>query len=272
MIIWKGSPNHTPNRQGQQVKKIILHWFGIGTLSSANTRFQNASEQASAHYGISGNTIWQWVKDVDASWAAGNFQANLESINIEHDATTTKNASDATYKTSARLVASLCLKYNLPLDRQHIIGHNEVVKTACPGTLDLDRIIREAKELISSPINDQTRIPDHLTGWITEGVGLEIQQIRGLLGDFLRVKVDAKILKKDYDGLMIQSKDLARQLAETAGFYGDLLSQVSQTEKELEECKAEATKPCEPAKTSDIEEAVSTIIQWLKRLFTKEQR
>ena len=142
-IQWKGSPNFDTNRK--PIDRIVIHWFGVGTLGSANTRFQSASNQVSAHYGISDRTVYQWVKEENVAYHAGVYTMNQRSIGIEHDATTEHNASEETYQTSAELVSLVCKRYNIPLDRDHIIKHSEVKATQCPGTLDLDKIISLAK-------------------------------------------------------------------------------------------------------------------------------
>jgi len=143
-ITWKGSPNFNKGRGSNEIEKIVIHWFGIGTLESANNRFQNPDADVSAHYGISGSKVWQWVKDEDTAWHAGNFKVNQQSIGIEHDATTTKEMSAETYRTSAQLVHDLCIKYDIPFSRDYIVGHNESSATQCPGTIDIDKIIRMA--------------------------------------------------------------------------------------------------------------------------------
>lgn len=148
-IIWKGSPNKDGNRK--PITTIVMHWFGIGTLESANNRFQNPASQVSAHYGISNKTIWQWVTENEVAYHAGNYSMNQRSIGIEHDATSQDdanphNASEDTYKTSAELIREIAKRYDIPLDTEHVIGHNDVVSTQCPGTLDIDRIIAMAKE------------------------------------------------------------------------------------------------------------------------------
>lgn len=102
-IAYKGTPNKQP-RPGS-VKFVVCHWFGVGTLESANTRFQNPASQVSAHYGISGNTIYQWARENEIAYHCGDFSCNTNSIGIEHDATTDHNASEVTYATSIELIA-----------------------------------------------------------------------------------------------------------------------------------------------------------------------
>ncbi len=50
------------------------------------------------------------------------------SIGIEHEGYVSdpKWFTDTMYRSSAKLSAYLCQKYSIPIDRYHIIGHNEV--------------------------------------------------------------------------------------------------------------------------------------------------
>lgn len=148
-IVWKGSPNFIKGRQGVKIDRIIIHWFGVGTLESANTRFQKAYNKVSAHYGISKGRVWQWVKETDVAFQAGNLSMNKRGIGIEHDATLNgHNLSEQDYQLSGQLVKEIAERYNIPLDRQHIIGHREIKATTCPGTINIDKIINIAKSLI----------------------------------------------------------------------------------------------------------------------------
>ncbi|MEN5074467.1 peptidoglycan recognition family protein [Isoptericola cucumis] len=68
----------------------------------------------------------------DVGWHAGNWYMNMHSIGLEHEgwAGTSGWFTEAMYQTSAELVAYLAEKYDVPLDRAHIIGHDQV-----PGIL-----------------------------------------------------------------------------------------------------------------------------------------
>lgn len=144
-ITWRGSPNKNDASYRKTIDRVVLHWFGIGNLLSADNRFQSPTGYASAHYGISDDTVYQWVKESEVAWHAGDFPMNQRSIGIEHDTTTTKNATEKTYETAGKLLAEICTRHNIPLDREHIIKHSEIKATQCPGTLDVDRIIALAK-------------------------------------------------------------------------------------------------------------------------------
>lgn len=75
---------------------------------------------------------------------------NRRSIGLEHlNATGAPNwtISEATYKSSAKLIADICKRYNIPIDAKHIIPHKQVSATACPGGIDMAKLIRMAQEV-----------------------------------------------------------------------------------------------------------------------------
>ncbi|GAA2378957.1 peptidoglycan recognition family protein [Dactylosporangium salmoneum] len=76
--------------------------------------------------------IAQHVKTKDVAWHAGNWYVNATSVGIEHEGFAAEGAwyTEAMYRSSARLVRYLALKLAIPLDRNHIIGHDNV-----PGTV-----------------------------------------------------------------------------------------------------------------------------------------
>lgn len=77
----------------------------------------------------SDGAIWQHVKHDDIAWHAGNWYVNMHSIGIEHEGYAATGATwftEAMYRNSARLVKYLAGKYNIPIDRAHIIGHDKV--------------------------------------------------------------------------------------------------------------------------------------------------
>ncbi|MFE7951619.1 N-acetylmuramoyl-L-alanine amidase [Streptomyces sp. NPDC057426] len=68
----------------------------------------------------------------DVGWHAGNWFVNAKSVGLEHEGFLTAPDSwytEAMYRASARLVRYLAQRYDIPLDRQHVLGHDNV-----PGT------------------------------------------------------------------------------------------------------------------------------------------
>ena len=75
----------------------------------------------------------QHVPTHDVAWHAGNWYVNTHSIGIEHEGFAATGAtwySESLYRSSAKLVRYLAKKYDIPMDRAHIIGHDQV-----PGTV-----------------------------------------------------------------------------------------------------------------------------------------
>ncbi|WP_423462438.1 N-acetylmuramoyl-L-alanine amidase [Promicromonospora sp. MS192] len=68
----------------------------------------------------------------DVGWHAGNWFLNMHSIGLEHEgwAGTGTWFTEAMYQSSAALVRHLAAEYDIPLDRAHVIGHDQV-----PGIL-----------------------------------------------------------------------------------------------------------------------------------------
>ncbi|MER5432448.1 N-acetylmuramoyl-L-alanine amidase [Streptomyces sp. NPDC002588] len=83
--------------------------------------------------------IAQHVLAKDVAWHSGNWYVNAKSVGLEHEGFLAQPDSwytEAMYRSSARLVAYLAAKYGVPLDRQHILGHDTVpgpTTAAVPG-------------------------------------------------------------------------------------------------------------------------------------------
>jgi N-acetyl-anhydromuramyl-L-alanine amidase AmpD len=78
-------------------------------------------------------TVYQCVRERDVAWQGGHWPYNQRSIGIEHAGYDEKNdVTDSEYHASARLAAHICQRFNIPIDRKHIIAHNEV--PGCPNS------------------------------------------------------------------------------------------------------------------------------------------
>lgn len=136
-ISWIGSPNYTKGRQGASIDKIVCHWMA-GTLSSTDSVFQNTTRQTSAHYGVGQDgQVHQYVKESDTAWHAGNWDANITSVGIEHEGGPGIPITDSVYQTSGELIAGIWQRVGrqVPLRK-----HSGFKATQCPGTLDLNRL------------------------------------------------------------------------------------------------------------------------------------
>ncbi|USQ86511.1 N-acetylmuramoyl-L-alanine amidase [Streptomyces phaeoluteigriseus] len=113
----------------QSIEYIVVHdteggWEGVLNLvqDPAYVSWQYSLRSTDGH-------IAQHVKAKDVAWHAGNWYINSKSIGLEHEgflAFPDSWYTEAMYRSSARLVAYLAEKYDIPLDRQHILGHDTV--------------------------------------------------------------------------------------------------------------------------------------------------
>jgi N-acetyl-anhydromuramyl-L-alanine amidase AmpD len=163
--IWDGKKGNSDHSR-KPIDLIVIHTME-GFTDGSTAWFQNPATNASAHYGVSENgDLIQWIPETMTAFHAGNYSINQRSIGIEHEDKKLFNdpRPDALYETSARLVAELCKTYGIPMDRQHIIKHNEVpdpnhagfkIAKSCPGSLDIDRIVQRAIEINTAPSTPQ---------------------------------------------------------------------------------------------------------------------
>ncbi|MGW0708496.1 N-acetylmuramoyl-L-alanine amidase [Streptomyces sp. NPDC002643] len=113
----------------QTVRYIVVH--DTEATWDTTLRLVQDPTYVSWHYSLRSTDghIAQHVKTKDVGWHAGNWYVNAASIGLEHEgflASPDAWYTEAMYRTSARLVKYLAAKYRIPLDRQHILGHDTV--------------------------------------------------------------------------------------------------------------------------------------------------
>jgi len=115
---------------GDAIKYIVIH-DTEGTYSGSLASFQDSTSLATPHYIVrsSDGLVTQVVQTKNVAWHAGNYYVNMHSIGIEHEGVAVDGATwytESLYESSATLVRYLAAKFDVPLDRQHIIGHDDV--------------------------------------------------------------------------------------------------------------------------------------------------
>lgn len=136
--IWKGSPNFWKGRKNYKPEAIVLH-ITTGSIQSCDSWFNNPKSQVSAHYCVGKNgEIHQYVAEENTAWHAGivynpswqflkqNINPNLYTLGIEHEGKEYDTWPKEQKEKSALLIKELCGKWNIQLDRYHIIGHYEI--------------------------------------------------------------------------------------------------------------------------------------------------
>jgi hypothetical protein len=115
---------------GDSIRYIVIH-DTEGSYDGTIADFQNPAREASSHYVIraSDGQVTQTVPTKNVAWHAGNWTLNMHSIGIEHEGVAAAAGfTEAEYRASATLVRYLAARYRIPLDRDHIIGHDEVTR------------------------------------------------------------------------------------------------------------------------------------------------
>lgn len=144
-IIKKPTPNFWRGRDGHKPEAIVIHIMD-GLLSGTDSWFASPSSEVSSHYGIGQNgEIHQYVEEADSAWQAGrvqnpswsllkpNINPNRYTIGIEHEGNAGIAWSAAMRQASAALIADICARWSIPIDREHIIGHYQIDSVRRPN-------------------------------------------------------------------------------------------------------------------------------------------
>ena len=118
--------NYSAGRSAQ-IRAIVIHETD-GSYSSAINWFRRPGSKASAHYLVRAwdGEITQLVAETDTAYHARD--ANPWTIGIEHEFYVRQGIlhTEAQYRSSALLVCAIARRYNIPIDRDHIVGHREL--------------------------------------------------------------------------------------------------------------------------------------------------
>jgi N-acetyl-anhydromuramyl-L-alanine amidase AmpD len=115
---------------GLELRYIVIHNTEIDYNLTLRV-FQTPSTYVSAHYVLRSfdGQVAQMVKTKNVAWHAGNWYFNTHAIGIEHEGLAIDGAtwySEPMYRASAQLVRYLAQRYHIPIDRAHILGHDEI--------------------------------------------------------------------------------------------------------------------------------------------------
>lgn len=149
IVEWLGplpESNYSETRFGSPVTLIVDHWT-TSTFDGALAHFRNPAAKVSAHYIVGRDgRVGQIVSVADTAYHCGNFDKNTLSIGIEHEAGPTMPPTEELYAASAWLHARLAESFGIQLEvGVTVVPHRSIVPTQCPGTIDLDRIVKEAQ-------------------------------------------------------------------------------------------------------------------------------
>lgn len=143
---WPANPtNYTRSREGHRIEGIVVHHGATTSLDSIGSSFARAGRNGSAHYGIVGNQVHQYVDETSTTWHCNNWFGNTRTVSIE-----TTNSTGApnweiapdTFETLVKLVADIAKRNNLgrlwinpKADMPTLSGHKDWygAATVCPG-------------------------------------------------------------------------------------------------------------------------------------------
>jgi hypothetical protein len=176
-ISWIGchSANYTAGRRGFHPEAIVVHTLP-GDLAAAETAIFDASSQKSAHYAISlTGEVHQYVDESDTAFHAGivvlpdwkllkrnGVNPNFYTIGVAFENSPAAPWPGAQALAGNLLVLQIASRWGIPLDADHVIGHNRIrASQSCPSdSVDIARLLRKGPAanaaIPSSPIKLRT--------------------------------------------------------------------------------------------------------------------
>ena len=146
MVIQKllaNKSNYTKNRT-KKIEYIVIHYTANnGDTAKGNCNYFNSpNRNASAHYFVDENEIWQSVEDSDTAWHCGTngkyYHSKCRNDNAigielcsERDSKGMYYFNQETINNAIELTKMLMKKYNIPIE--NIVRHYDVTKKVCPA-------------------------------------------------------------------------------------------------------------------------------------------
>ncbi len=165
-IIKKPVKNFS-EREGHKPEIIVVH-ISDGSLPSMTSWFSTPVSQASAHYAVGKDgSILQYVEEDKKAWHSGRvnnptfklykkgLNPNLYTIGIENEGYDLSLAPEKQLNSLSKLIKDVATRWNIPIDRDHIIGHYQVdginrVNCPSPDHSILDKIVLRVRALDNS--------------------------------------------------------------------------------------------------------------------------
>ena len=121
---------------GLAIRYVVVHDTEEG-YDPTLAEFQDSHAYVSAHYVIrsADGLVTQMVPTKDVAWHAGNWYVNTHSVGIENEGFALAGAQWFTprlYHSLARLTRYQAERFGFPLDRAHVIGHDQVPGPSSP--------------------------------------------------------------------------------------------------------------------------------------------
>lgn len=153
-----GNGRQFSSRGGRKIDRFIVHHGATTSLNGMLSMFATGSRQVSCNYAIKDNEIVGVVQEEDRAWTSGSADWDGRAITVETANSVAGDAagwpiSEESYVSLAKLIADCATRYGFAINRDTVIGHRELYTrygasyaTACPGGINLDRLVRMAQE------------------------------------------------------------------------------------------------------------------------------
>ena len=132
--------------KGRDIDFIVIHYVGAISSAKANSDyFKWRKRNASAHYFVDDNYVYQVVREKDIAWHCGTTYykhltcRNSNSIGIEmccYNNNGILDISKATEDRTIKLVKELMKKYNIPIT--NVLRHYDITGKNCPAPMVKD--------------------------------------------------------------------------------------------------------------------------------------
>jgi N-acetylmuramoyl-L-alanine amidase len=141
--------------RSRAIDHVILHHAASGNLNGVLDMISRATRRVSYNYVIGPDgTIVGVVNETRRSWSVANEPWDSRSVTIcaiNSSVGGSWPVSEATHQRMGALVGDICRRRGIPINRTRIFGHRELFTrhgagyaTACPGGLNMDRVVQLA--------------------------------------------------------------------------------------------------------------------------------
>ncbi|MEF9991320.1 MAG: peptidoglycan recognition family protein [Peptostreptococcaceae bacterium] len=124
--------------EGNNPQYIVIHYTGNENDTAKNNAdyFGGGNRNASAHYFVDNNEVYQVVEEFNGAWHIGDGNNkyginNKNSIGIEMCGTDNGNISEKTVENTLELTKELMKKYGI--DSDHVVRHYDASRKNCPS-------------------------------------------------------------------------------------------------------------------------------------------
>ena len=186
---------------GRDVAFVVLHYTGnVRDTAEANCKyFAGGDREASAHYFVDEDSIYQSVPACDRAWAVGSpapvhpLCRNTNSISIEMCCSGNYHVSERTKANAAALTAELCKLLGISGVDTYVLRHYDVTGKLCPkywvddpqGIVRFRNMVKERIEMVSK------------CKMIIDGKEIEVERILKGGTNYIKIRDIAKALDLD---------------------------------------------------------------------------